>query len=477
MTDLSSEALQQSGHDEPSIGIFRTCIPTIRMLILALLVCVVAPSSLIAIHIKENPKLSPIDEITQFDYVSRMAQGSMPRLGQFLLPSTLKLLSCTGTALVGTGNPPCPGSSNPRRYVGGGYQYEAQQPPTYYAITVPLRWVGVHIFGMRSLTAARASGALWVSAALFLLWMAGRLLGLSERRLVAAMLILASAPVVIYQSSIVTNDAPGLFAGALMALLGVLAWKSPGKWTAPVLFVSAFVVTTFKLNDILAVFVVSSVLAFQYVSCMSEQYATVGQLAVPWFQRWWRSGGMMLAGGVVATLAWVIINRSLNLINPKTLPSFGVLRLQPVSLALIARESVSMFSPLTGSYDPFRTDGSGNTIGTMLSVNLQQITAPVIEYFLIAGGLAGLFIRDRKWPHWLGLSSLLFLYLGGLLVGIGLWRTYNVDPSVSGRYGLAVAPLLVLALVAALRGRWVVNGILALSVAVYGLTFLYLFAT
>jgi hypothetical protein len=138
-------------------------------------VCVVVPSSFIAIHIRENPKLSPIDETAQFDYVSRVAHGSVPRLGQYLMPSTLELLSCTGTAFAFSGNPPCQGPKTPTAYIGGGFQYEAQQPPTYYAATVPFRWMGVHLLGMSSLTSARATGAMWVSTGLLTLWMAGRI--------------------------------------------------------------------------------------------------------------------------------------------------------------------------------------------------------------------------------------------------------------------------------------------------------------
>ena len=213
------------GH--PTRGIFWTCFPTFRALLLAVLICVVAPSSLIAAHIHENPHLSPIDEAAQFDYVTRVAHGSVPRLGQRLLPATFKMISCTGTAFAGHLAPPCPGSADPNAYAGGGFQYEAQQPPTYYAVSVPLRWVGVHIFGWQSLAAARLTGALWVSVGLLLLWMAAALLGVSTRRRVPAVLLLATAPAVIYQASIVSNDAPALLAGSLYAFLGALAWVRP----------------------------------------------------------------------------------------------------------------------------------------------------------------------------------------------------------------------------------------------------------
>ena len=185
---------------------------------------------------------------------------------------------------------------------------------------------------------------------------------------------------------------------------------------------------------------------------------------------------MLLAGGAICTVCWVIINRNLNLIAPKELPSFDVLRTVPVGISLIARESITMLNPLANSFYVFRTDAAGSEIGPFAIRNLQPITASVLEYLFVAGGLAGLFVKARKWNHWLGLISLITLYFGGIVVGIGLWKTYGTDPSVSGRYGLAVAPLLAIALVVSLRGRWVLSTLWAFSVALFGITFVYMLA-
>jgi hypothetical protein len=185
---------------------------------------------------------------------------------------------------------------------------------------------------------------------------------------------------------------------------------------------------------------------------------------------------MLVAGGVVSALAWIVINRRLNLIDPKHLPSFGILRQKPVGLLLIAHESLSMLNPLTGSYAPFRTNATGTSIGSSNTLDLQAITATLVEYLVIAGGLSGIFAKRKNWAHWTGLLSLVLLYLGGMVLGIGLWRTYDVDPSLSGRYGLSVAPLLALALASTLRGRWIVGGLWVFSTAVCGLTWMYLLA-
>ena len=456
-----------------SDGLLRTSFPTWRALVLAILVCIVAPFSLVTLHIHENPRLSPIDEPAEFDYISRIAHESIPRLGQPFLPSTLQMMSCTGFASP-FHLPPCKGSHHPADYPGAGYQYEAQQPPTYYAISVPLRWVGVHVFGFDGLTAARATGALWLSAGLLLLWMTGRLMGVAIRRLGPAMLLLLSAPVVIYQSSIVSNDAPSIFAGSLIALLSVLAWKRPGRWTIPTLALGALLVTTIKAVDIIPPLVFATLLAVLYWKCADLADLTPTARLRAWFVRWGPSGGVLLLGGVIGVGVWVIVSHQLSLVNPRTLPSYSSLRHAPVDLATVLSQAISALNPLNGSFSAPLTNAKGVPIASLASSNLQPITGTLLQYLLLAGGLAGLFVKPRKWAHWMGLLALLFAYIATAMVGIGQWQTYAVNPELIGRYGLSAAPLLALALVVAIRGRWVLYGLWTFSLSLFGLSFFYL---
>jgi hypothetical protein len=109
----------------------RLCFPSKPALLIALFTCVIVPASLVGIHIHENPKLSPIDEGAHLDYVTRIEHGSMPRLGQRLQPSTLRVTACAGFVLK-VKLPACDARKlTPQEFPGGGYQYEAQQPPTY----------------------------------------------------------------------------------------------------------------------------------------------------------------------------------------------------------------------------------------------------------------------------------------------------------------------------------------------------------
>src|SRR5579862_4328573 len=170
----------------------RLCFPSKSALFIALFTCVIVPASLVGIHIHENPKLSPIDEGAHLDYVTRIEHGGIPRLGQRLQPSTLRVTVCAGFVLK-VKLPPCDAHKlTPQEFPAGGYQYEAQQPPTYYAVTVPFRLFFVDVVGVSDPDATRLVGILWLVGGLLLLWAAARLLRLTPSVIGAAVLLIGT---------------------------------------------------------------------------------------------------------------------------------------------------------------------------------------------------------------------------------------------------------------------------------------------
>ncbi len=69
------------------------------------------------------------------------------------------------------------------------------------------------------------------------------------------------------------------------------------------------------------------------------------------------------------------------------------------------------------------------------------------------------------------------LFLGGVVLGYAVHYSYKVDPGVSGRYGLALAPMLVVALVASAKGAWVRNGLWAFGVVALAVDLFATFST
>jgi hypothetical protein len=454
-------------------GWWKRCVPSRLALVIVAFTCVVVPVSLVVVHIHENPELSPIDEAAHWDYVTRLADGGFPRLGQRLQPSTLGAIECQRVALHGLVIPPCGTPPDTKRFGNDSYQYEAQQPPGYYALTVPMRWFGMNALGLADLTATRLTGLVWLVSSLLLFWIAGRLMDLSPPVLGAGTLLIATAPLTISLYSSVTNDVTTLFAGSLVMVLGALALKHPGRWMTPVMLLAGVAIASFKLSDLLPVVVASFLLGALAIRPGAHREGREGGLvaALRW---WWPRGGAILVGALAGAVAWLVVEHRLATIDPKELPSFDVLRTVHVTFSLIMTEALTLFQPLTDSYDIFRTTDHALPRSSATSLHLQSVMATVLGYVVVAGGLAGLFVRRREWFHWLGLTTLPALYLGGMVLGVSAYLTYNTDPSLSGRYGMALAPMLLVALVASVRGAWALGGLWVLGTITFGLSFYFL---
>jgi len=444
------------------------CFPTRSALVVALLVCLVAPAALIVAHIHENPEFSPIDEAEHWDYVTRIANGGFPRLGQFVQPTTLRAQACRGTALPGFNAPPCKQRIlKPAEFSGGDYTYEAQQPPVYYAATVPMRWVAMNVFRMGDVDGTRAAGIVWLCAGLFVMWIAGRLVELRPLAIGAAVLLIGSGPLVVYEESSITNSAASILAGSFLFLLAALAWRHPGRWVIPVLGVGAFVVVAIDQSNALAIIVASAMFG-ALVTCGSDASAPGEATSVRTFLRaWWPAGGALLIGALASAGAWIAVSRELAIINPKILPAFGALRTTPRGLGEIFREAVAMLGPVTDSYNVYRPTITSN------NSNMETVINEGLRTLWLAGALAALFVHRRLWYHWMGLVSVATLYVGGVVLGVGLWLNYDIDPSLTGRYGLSVAPFLALGLVAAIRGRWALGALWVVGLVTFATTLWY----
>jgi hypothetical protein len=435
---------------------WRELFPTRGALALAALVCVVAPATLIWIEIVKNPMYSPVDETAHFDYVERVARGEVPRQGDHLLDSTLRDLACRHTAVLPLATPPCGAKKLVYKRFSSIYQHEAQQPPVYYAVTAGLRWPARHVLGIDdALRATRAANIVWLVVGLLLLWAAGRVMAIPPVRLGSGLLLLVCAPNVIYHTATVTNDATGMFAAGLVALVAALADQRNLARTSLALFACGFVVAALKTSNLFAVVPVSALFA---VAAISDRVP--GEAWQATARSWVRNGGALLAGGVFASAIWATIHRSRALFDLKDDPTFEVLRRVPRTLDLVVGEAVTLLQPLgTGSLAP------------TLSHRVQVPFYWILSFLIIAAGLSGLFVTPRRWPHALGLIAVPALYIGGVVFGLGLMINYDIDPGLGGRYALSLAPLLILVLAASVQGKWAQAALAAFSGSFLVVTF------
>ena len=452
-------------------------------MVACLFVCVVAPVSIVAVHIHRNPLFSVVDEAEHYDYVERIAQGSLPRFGQSLLPSTTHLWRCVGHADPGW--PPACGPKAtviPARPNGDDDQYEAQQPPLYYMATALMRLPFIHVLGMSSLNGTRLTGALWLAAGLLLLWLAGVVVGLDWWVIAAGVLFLCVSENAIYEASYVSNDAASIFAGGLVAALAAIGWKHP-RAISPWLFgLCGFLMMLLKNTACLGVIAATLTLG---VGALAEARHVPGGLRTwagwrRWFSIWWPAGGALLLGTAIGLIAWSVTFQALSLVTPRKLPAIillGIDRGKP-GWSELSGAALAMLDPLSGPSvggEYYRT-GYYHVRGSAFSQNLQQLTAEFMWLLPIGAGLSFLFARTRRWAHWLGLISLPVLWLGGWALGISILEEYGYYTVLPGRYGLSVAPLLILAVVGAFEGRWPTRMMWAVSLLFFGLTFFYMYA-
>ena len=452
--------------------------PTRWALLVCVLVCVAAPVSLVAVHIQQSPAFSIIDEQAHFDYVQRVADGSLPRLGQQLLPTTTELLRCVGRPPIKFSPPPCRHAARPllNRFFHSAHnaQYEAQQPPLYYVVTAAIRWPLIHILGLGALPGTRLTGAIWLAAGLLLMWIAGMILGLDWRKLAAGILFVAAAPNVVFAASSVGNDAAAIFAGALVAALGAAAWRMPGKLSWWAFALAGGVVALLKVSCVLAVFPVSALLLA--VAWLPERNRT-GRSTSCSLRRalatWLPTGGAMLAGAFVGVVAWSVAFQALALANPSNFKPFRLDTDGHTGILDLGHQALTMLSPFT-SLDQvdFQWTATGVVRTTVWLARIQKLDAYIVTALLLTAGFAWLVPGKRTWAHWLGPTSLLTLFFGGWALGISILLTYGFNTSLPGRYGLSTGALLALALIGVLDGR---SGRLLLS-AVAGGTFMLTFA-
>ncbi len=399
-------------------------------------------------------------------------------MGQQLLHSTDELLKCLGQPQKEFVLPPCHGWSRERldRFFGSeaNAQYEAQQAPLYYAATSVLRWPFRHLLGFSTLNGTRATGMLWMIAGLLLVWIASTILGIDWRLTAAGVLLLAAAPTIVLASSIVNNDSAAVFAGGLVAAMGAMAWRYPGRMPWWTFALTGVAVAMLKASFALPAVTVAVLLALDLYFRRSEHDDhPLSHLT----SRWLSGSGAMLLGALAATISWSLTFHELSLVS---LANYAVLKLGgngQFGFSGLVNNALATLAPFTNTPAPlYQWARAGAVPGTAWSSAISGMQGDIIELLTVGAGISWIFVKERSWAHWVGAASLLTLYFGALALGISLAATYRFDSALPGRYGLPVAVLLILALIGAIEGRAARLALSALSLLAFGLTFWYMLA-
>ena len=391
---------------------------------LPLLFCVVLPTAVVGSVIQRHSQFSPIDEQAHFDYVERLYSHGLPAVGDPLMESTLREIACRGTALPGIVTPSCDSPTfTAKDFPGEGYQYEAQQPPLYYAVTAPVAKVMEKVAGLGPVGSARMMGVFLLIAGLLLSWHVAQLMKIPRLTSLAGIAVMGLSPTVVYYSAIVNNDSAGILCGALVCLVAALAHtkqRSYAKHAVAIGIVCALTKSVFILPAV--------IIGMAMVAVSLHQAGGISVLTSKNKWKNWRQS----PSTKMRTLASIPLSQ---------LPTFQVLRGTKANLGNVLEEATHLLSPLTGLYHPFQY--WNKDVFTFL--NTVSLVA------IVAGCAAGVFVATRQWWAVLGPLVLLGLFAGGIAMGVGFWSIYHFAPTTEPRYALSMVPVLVLILCAGIQ--------------------------
>lgn len=427
-------------------------IDTIACVVLALLAVTV-----VGLHVRAYPTLSPIDEFQHVDYTIRAGQFDVPRRGETAGRAAMADAACRGIDAPGFQMPPCGlDEYDPADFPELGINTAASQLPPYYVVTGVLSRVVTAVTPLDSqVTAARMVGAIWLAGALTVTWTVMGLVGIRRRARAAVSVLLLATPLVVFHSATVNADALLLFTGAVVLAAAVQFDRSRlgFGWLLLVAVVSIVVEPT----NVLMVTAAGLYLAARAVVRTDEPP--------------WRRFAPLSLVPVAALLRLEILDR----VQDAVLPRVASMRRAPmfrdresvvvdVTVDRVLGQLSATFTPVQRAYLPpvLRTT---TTLAFILITNWLLIGA-LFQSALGAG--------TRRRLAWWGRATALMLLAAGPFYTFYYAYFSNVDFPAPGRFALPLVPLLMVVAADALRTRAAVVVVSAVAVASMSSTMLHL---
>ena len=396
---------------------------------------------LIALHVRADPRLSPIDELQHVDYVVKAGQLHLPRLGETDGAVARHEIACRGVEAAFS-PPPCASSDKAPNgaYPENAIDTAASDPPLYYVITGLAARAANGVIHTRSIvTLARLFGIVWLAAGVVLLWLAMRVLGIGLVVRMAVSALVVTTPVVLHSNATVTSDAVLLLGGAA-AFFTVLLWEQrrlPG-W---VVFLVAGLCGLTKIPCVLAV-----VAAGLYLAIRAARRRTLGEHPT-------RSRremvGMALASSAVAVgvvLLWLVIVHVRSIPGSPLSPSAASFRVDHFPVSRLLSQYSALVSPVS---DP-----------PVLAPLQGKITLAIVAAFnvllLVAAFGGAALSRAGSRLEAIATSAAALMLVGGPAFVVAIYLSeHQVLPSIPHRYGLALVPMVAAALAMILIKAWV----------------------
>lgn len=393
------------------------------------IVLVIAALLVGIVHVPQHKTLSPIDEYTYIDYLSKVPTQGFVHRGEETGTYARTQLGCRGLRLLApTPDDRCSASvaADDGRFPFDGRTSADIYSPAYFMVTwtlaQPLTWLGVGLTD-----AGRAVGALWLAAAAVLLYLALRRLKVAALPAFGTGLLIIGSLPAYWSNTYISTDATALPAGALMLFLAVrLDLRGRGAvWFA---LGSAFV-TLLKVQNLAAVAAAAIFLLLRAgIAAYRARSSRWG-----WIGRGLRDPRALSAiigvvAGIVAQLLWLGL-RGATAVGPS--PDMGA----------VPRLGITQLISQAGLFLGGAAAGVGDT-GTVLRA--PGLVIQLATTWLAIAGTIGLLIVSR-WGRRraaLALGVFLAVILSAPLLTIATYVTLGTYPyPLPSRYGISLLPL------------------------------------
>lgn len=433
----------------------------------------VAVAVLVALHVRDHPALSHIDELQHMDYTLK-SPFHVPRHGDTIGQEAMEEAACRGidyplrlaiddlndwlhltgergVAELGPSTvaraqlPPCRSLLlAPDEFPNSGLNTASAHPPLYYTATA---LVGEVIEAAPSVdspvTGARLAGILWLGAAAIVLWYVLGSLGASTWSKALLIGLLAISPRVLHESSIINPDTTALLGGALV-LAAAVRWdagRAPG-WLLPL---AALVAVWLKFTNSVVVGVAVLFLAVR--AWQRRDTLTRRQVL-----NWSAVAGTAVILTLATILAWSAVQDARGDIPAEDLPTNAIYQVDSFPWDNLGDE---LFSTLTPLRDPFVPD--------TLPRNLLEPLGSLINLMLLAGlGAVALFTAPGSKHRALAAAAAVGMVATGVVTMVASYLSLGIYFDTDPRYGLSLLPFAVAALVPVVDNRsirWGVTGV------------------
>ena len=381
-------------------------------------------------------QFSPLDEWVYFDYTVKIPTQGIVRQGEAIGHEALVGMACNGDSFGPRGEPCDDVQDISASYPQGGKTSADIYTPVYFAITWALGKTIQFFTGAEFLTAARATGILWLAGGLLVFY---KLLELMKvRRLITLGLGLGivGAPTTFWSNTFISTDAPAFLVGATLLWAGVSAIKGRSSpwWLVPIAVVGILL----KVTTILALGLIAlTIVLFVIFAKQESDRAAKRQLLL--------SMGVAVATAGVVQVAWLLIRAHISL---------GAGPDQGLAQPLVWRDIAGMLAlfiypgPLSGNYDPLLR------IPQIVSAPLVLITIAGIVAFACAKLVTAL---DKSLAFSILLASTVF----APLLALGMYLLLGDVFPVAERYAIPLLAAYFMAAALMIKNRvaeWTIVG-------------------